>query len=163
MKLWIDADAMPREVKEIAFRAVARLELPAILVANQDMWTPHGNPNVSNVVVEGGADAADRHIVEHAAAEDVAITADIPLASLLIAKGLAVIDPRGREYTPDNIGEILSTRDLMSDLRGAGLVTGGPAAFQARDRIAFANALDRVLTRRTRGRAARPDRSAPDA
>jgi uncharacterized protein YaiI (UPF0178 family) len=108
---------------------------------------------VSSVVVEGGADVADQYIVEHAASGDVAITADIPLASQLVALGLAVIDPRGREYTPDNIGEVLSSRDLMYDLRGAGLVTGGPAAFQPRDRVAFANTLDRVLTRRTRGRA----------
>ena len=148
--LWIDADAMPREVRETVFRAATRLELQVILVANQSMRVPAGMPHVSSVVVEGGADVADRYIADHAASDDVAITADIPLASQLVARGLAVIDPRGREYTPDNIGELLSSRDLMYDLRGAGLVTGGPAAFQPRDRAAFANTLDRVLTRRLR-------------
>jgi uncharacterized protein YaiI (UPF0178 family) len=151
MKLWIDADAMPRDVKDIVFRAAGRLGLPAILVANQNMPTPAASPTVSSVIVEGGADAADRYIVGHAAPEDVAVTADIPLASQLVARGLAVIDPRGREYTPENIGEILSNRDLLYDLRGAGLVTGGPASFRSRDRVAFANTLDRVLTRRLRG------------
>jgi hypothetical protein len=150
MKLWIDADAMPRDVKDIVFRAAARLGLPAILVANQDMPLPVGDSTVSNVIVEGGADAADRYIADHSAPEDVAITADIPLASRLVAHGLAVIDPRGREYTPENVGEILSNRDLLYDLRGAGLVTGGPPPFRSRDRVAFANTLDRVLTRRMR-------------
>jgi uncharacterized protein YaiI (UPF0178 family) len=151
MTIWIDADAMPREVKEVLFRAAARLELPAVLVANQHQPVPPGATTVSNVLVEGGADVADQYIVDHAEPQDIAITADIPLASLLVGRGLAVIDPRGREYTPENIGEILSSRDLMYDLRGAGMVTGGPAAFQPRDRAAFANALDRVLTRRMRG------------
>ncbi len=151
MKIWIDADAMPREVRDVVFRTAARLELQAILVANRALHTPPGLPHVSSVVVEGGADVADRYIAEHAAPADVAITADVPLASILVGRGLAVIDPRGREYTPDNVGEILATRDLMDGLRGAGQVTGGPAAYQPRDRTAFANALDRVLTRRARG------------
>lgn len=148
MKLWIDADAMPRDVKALVFRAAERLQLEAILVANSPSPVPAGHPRVSSVLVEGGADVADRYIAQHADPADVAITADIPLASQLVAKGLAVIDPRGREYTPENVGEILATRDLMSDLRGAGLVTGGPAAFDSRDRVSFANTLDRVLTRR---------------
>lgn len=156
MRLWIDADAMPRDVKEVLFRAAARLELEAILVANQALAVPAGNPAVRSVVVEGGADVADRYIAAHAAPEDVAITADIPLAAQLVGLGLAVIDPRGREYTPENIGEILSARDLMYDLRGAGLAAGGPAAYQPRDRVAFANTLDRVLTRRMRGAPPRP-------
>ena len=153
MKLWIDADAMPRDVKGLVFRAAERLQLEAILVANSPSPIPAGHPKVSSVLVEGGADVADRYIAEHADPGDVAITADIPLASQLVAKGLAVIDPRGREYTPENVGEILATRDLMSDLRGAGLVTGGPAAFDSRDRVSFANTLDRVLTRRLRSQA----------
>lgn len=150
MKLWIDADAMPRGVKDLLFRTAQRLGIDAILVANSPSPIPAGHPRVSSVLVEGGADVADRYIAEHADPADVAITADIPLASQLVARGLAVIDPRGREYTPENVGEILATRDLMSDLRGAGLVTGGPAAFDSRDRVSFANTLDRVLTRRRR-------------
>lgn len=150
MTLWIDADALPREIKDLLCRASARLAIPAVLVANRASAVPAGFPTVSSVVVEGGADMADRHIAAHAAAGDVAVTADIPLASDLLAKGLAVIDPRGREYTAENIGEIRATRDLLSDLRGAGLVTGGPASFASRDRAAFANTLDRVLTRSRR-------------
>ncbi|MDZ4804728.1 MAG: YaiI/YqxD family protein [Candidatus Eisenbacteria bacterium] len=148
MKLWIDADAMPREVKDVIFRAAKRIGLQTILVANQGMPLPAASPMVTSVLVEGGADVADQYIVDHAEAADIAITADIPLAALLVGRGLAVIDPRGREYTPENVGEILSSRDLMYDLRGAGQITGGPPSFHSRDRQAFANALDRVLTRR---------------
>lgn len=148
LKLWIDADAMPREVKDVIFRAAKRIGLQTILVANQGMPLPAASPMVTSVLVEGGADVADQYIVDHAEAADIAITADIPLAALLVGRGLAVIDPRGREYTPENVGEILSSRDLMYDLRGAGQITGGPPSFHSRDRQAFANALDRVLTRR---------------
>ena len=142
---------MPREVKEVLFRAARRLELRTILVANQRLPAPAASPTVSSILVEGGADVADQYIVDHAAPGDVAITADIPLAALLVTAGLSVIDPRGREYTPENIGEILSTRDLLYDLRGAGQVTGGPASFKSHDRQSFANTLDRVLTRRLAG------------
>lgn len=151
---------MPREVKEVIFRAARRLALDTILVANQGMPLPPDNPMVRSILVEGGADVADQYIVDHAGAQDVAITADIPLAALLVGRGLAVIDPRGREYTPENVGEILSARDLMYDLRGAGQVTGGPPTFHSRDRQAFANTLDRVLTRRL-GVPPRPDPANP--
>lgn len=152
MKLWIDADAAPREVKDIAFRAGRRLTIEVVLVANQWLSAPPGNSFVSIVRVEGGPDMADRHIAEHAQAGDVAITADIPLAARLVDKQVAVIDPRGAEYTEENVGERLAVRDFMDHLRGSGVETGGPRTYVAKDRQAFASTLDRVLTRALRRR-----------
>lgn len=152
MKLWIDADAAPRDVKEIAFRSAKRLELETVLVANQRLQVPPGNTFVSAVRVEGGPDEADRYIAEHAEARDVAVTADIPLAAILVEKGVVVIDPRGEEYSPDNVGERLAVRDFMDGLRGAGVETGGARPYGAKDKQAFAGALDRILTRALRNR-----------
>ena len=152
MKLWLDADATPREVKEVCFRASERLNLETILVANQRLQIPPGYPHLSVVRVEGGPDVADRYIVEHAEAGDVAVTADIPLAALLVPKGVVAIDPRGEEYTPEIIGERLSVRNFMDGLRGTGVETGGHAAYSPREKQAFANALDRALTRARRSR-----------
>jgi uncharacterized protein YaiI (UPF0178 family) len=152
VKLWIDADATPRDVKEIVFRAAQRLKLETVLVANQRMPTPLGNPFVSAVRVEGGPDVADQHIADHAAPGDVAVTADIPLAAALVEKRVAVIDPRGEEYTPDNVTERLSVRDFMDGLRGAGVETGGARPYGPKDKQAFAASLDRVLTRALRAR-----------
>lgn len=152
MKLWLDADAAPRDVKDICLRAAERLRLETILVANQRLMLPPGHTFVQAVRVEGGPDVADRYIAERAEAGDVAVTADIPLAALLVPKGVIVIDPRGDEYTPESIGERLSVRDFMDGLRGAGVETGGHGAYGAREKQAFANALDRALTRARRGR-----------
>lgn len=151
MKLWIDADAAPREVKELAFRAARRLGLDTVLVANQRVPLPLDTPLVTAVRVEGGPDVADRYIAEHAGPGDVAVTADIPLAAALVEKGVCVIDPRGEEYTAENVGERLSVRDFMDGLRGAGVDTGGARAYGAKDKQAFAGTLDRVLTRALRG------------
>ena len=147
MTLWIDADAAPRDVKEICFRASERLALATILVANQRIQLPLGYKHLSAVRVDGGPDVADRYIAEHAVKGDVAITADIPLAALLVPHGVVVLDPRGEEYTAESIGERLSVRNFMDGLRGAGVETGGHAAYGAREKQAFANALDRALTR----------------
>ena len=147
MKLWLDADATPRDVKEICFRASDRLALETILVANQRLQLPPGYTHLSAVRVDGGPDVADRYIAEHAMAGDVAVTADIPLAALLVPKGVVVIDPRGEEYTLESIGERLSVRNFMDGLRGAGVETGGAAAYGPKDKQKFANALDRALTR----------------
>ncbi len=152
MKIWIDADAAPREVKEIVFKAARRLQIEVSLVANQRLAGPEGNPFVTTVRVQGGPDVADRYIALHAAPGDLAITADIPLAARLVEQAVLVIDPRGEEYTPENVGERLAVRDLMSGLRGEGMVTGGPRTYGARDRQAFASALDRVLTRGAKAR-----------
>jgi uncharacterized protein YaiI (UPF0178 family) len=150
LTLWIDADAAPRDVKEICFRASDRLKLATILVANQRVQLPAGYLCLSAVRVDGGPDVADRYIAEHARAGDVAITADIPLAAVLVPKGIVVLDPRGEEYTAESIGERLSVRNFMDGLRGAGVETGGHAAYGAREKQAFANALDRALTRALR-------------
>jgi uncharacterized protein len=147
MKLWIDADAAPRDVKDICLRASERLQLDTVFVANQRLQLSPGYSHASTVRVDGGPDVADRYIAEHAEAGDVAVTADIPLAALLVPKGVVVIDPRGEEYTTESIGERLSVRDFMDSLRGAGVETGGHAAYGPREKQAFANALDRALTR----------------
>jgi uncharacterized protein YaiI (UPF0178 family) len=147
IRLWLDADAAPRDVKEVCFRASERLQLATILVANQRLQLPVGYAHLSAVRVEGGPDVADRHIAEHATAGDVAVTADIPLAALLVPKGVVVIDPRGEEYTAETIGERLSVRDFMDALRSTGVETGGHASYGAKDKQRFANALDRALTR----------------
>lgn len=147
MKLWIDADAAPRGVKEIIFRTARRLRLEAVQVANQWLSAPPNHPFVSTVRVEGGPDVADRHIADHAEPGDVVVTADIPLAALLVGKKILVIDPRGEEYTEDNVGERLAVRDFMDSLRGAGIETAGPRPYGPRDQQAFAATLDRVLTR----------------
>ena len=152
MKIWIDADAAPRQVKEIVFKAARRLQIEVSLVANQSLSGPAGNPFVHAVRVAGGPDVADQYIAQHAAAGDLAITADIPLAARLVENEVMVIDPRGEEYTRENVGERLAVRDLMSGLRGAGMATDGPRLYSARDRQAFASALDRALTRGARGR-----------
>ncbi len=152
MKLWIDADATPRDVKDIVVRAADRLKLDTIFVANQRVDVPGGASTISAVRVDGGPDVADRYIAEHAAAGDVAITADIPLAAILVEKGVTTIGPRGEQFTTETIGERLSVRDFMEGLRSGGVETGGPSAFSARDKQAFASVLDRTLTRALRAR-----------
>jgi hypothetical protein len=147
LKIWIDADAAPRDVKEIVFRAARRLEVRAVMVANQRLAVPPGNDYVEAVWVRGGPDVADQHIADNAAEGDVAVTADIPLAAILVQKGLHVIDPRGDQYTGENVRERLSVRDFMDSLRGAGVETGGAKPYGPKDRQSFAAALDRILTR----------------
>ena len=151
MKLWIDADAAPGDVKDVVYRAAIRLDIQTVMVANQRLQQPANNPLVTAVRVEGGPDVADRHIEAHAQSGDVAVTADIPLAAALVGKGVAVIDPRGLEYTTENVGERLSIRDFMDQVRMAGTDIGGPSTYGAREKRAFAGTLDRVLTRVLRG------------
>lgn len=147
MKIWIDADAAPKDAKEIIFRASTRLKIETVLVANQPLRLPVGHPLVSFTLVPGRPDAADRHIIEAAQPDDLVITADLPLAAALVDKEVAVIDPRGREQTSENISERVATRNLMDVLREAGEVTGGPNAYGPKERQAFASTFDRVLTR----------------
>jgi Uncharacterized protein conserved in bacteria len=151
VKLWLDADAAPRDVKEVCYRVSERLKLETVLVANQRLQLPVGYPFLSAVRVEGGPDVADLYIAEHAVKGDVAVTADIPLAALLVPKGVVVIDPRGEEYTSESIGERLSVRNFMDSLRSTGVQTGGHAAYGAKEKQAFANALDRALMRARKG------------
>lgn len=146
-RIWVDADACPGPVKDILFRAAEREQVQVTLVANQWLRTP-GSRFVQALQVQGGFDVADDAIAERATAGDLVVTQDIPLASRVLARGAEAINPRGDRYTKDNIAERLSVRDFMEELRGAGVQTGGPAAFNARDRQAFANQLDRWLARR---------------
>jgi uncharacterized protein YaiI (UPF0178 family) len=129
------------------FRAAKRLTIETVLVANQRLQAPPGNPLVSAVWVDGGADVADQYIATHASPGDLVVTQDIPLAALLVPRRVAVLDPRGEEHTAETIGERLSVRDFMDQARLAGVVTGGPPPYDARAKQAFAAALDRVLTR----------------
>lgn len=146
MQIWVDADACPGPVKEILFRAAQRTGVPLTLVANQPLRTPPAR-HIRVIQVPGGFDVADQAIVERVAAGDLVVTADIPLAAAAIERRAHALNPRGEFYTEDNIRERLNMRDFMDELRGSGVVTGGPGAFSQRDRQAFANQLDRFLAR----------------
>jgi uncharacterized protein YaiI (UPF0178 family) len=148
----VDADASPGDVKNIVAKAALRMEIETAFVANHRLQTPANNPFVSAVRVEGGPDVADDFIADQAEPGDLAITADIPLASRLVEKGVRTIDPRGTEYTRENIGERLSIRDFMDGLRSTGVETGGPKAWGTKEKQAFASTFDRVLTKLNRGR-----------
>jgi uncharacterized protein len=147
MTIWVDADACPNVIKEILFRAAERAKVPVVLVANQWLRTPPSR-FISSLQVPAGLDVADSEIVRRAGPGDLVITADIPLAALVVAKGVPALDPRGELHTAESIGQRLSMRNFMDELRGAGVDTGGPAGLHARDRQAFGNALDRWLAKR---------------
>ncbi len=144
--VWVDADACPRAVKEILFRAAERRQVDVILVANSALGVPR-TARVKAITVPKGFDAADDYILEEATPGDLVVTQDIPLGAALVEKGVAVTDPRGNELDAENARQRLSMRDMMDELRGAGAVTGGPSAFGDREKQAFANTFDRMLTR----------------
>jgi uncharacterized protein YaiI (UPF0178 family) len=146
MQIWVDADACPGEIKEILYRASERGDVQVTLVANQVLRTP-SSPRISSLLVPGGMNVADRRIVELVSPGDLVITADIPLAADVVAKGAEALDPRGELYTDANVGERHAVRNLIDNMRGAGRVMRGPSGFTARDRQAFANQLDRWLAR----------------
>lgn len=146
-QIWVDADACPGPIKDILFRAAERAKVMVTLIANQWLRTP-GSRLIRALQVQGGFDAADDLIADRAVPGDLVITQDIPLASRVLAKGAAALHPRGTVFTAENINERLSVRNFMEDLRGAGVQTGGPPTFNARDRQAFANQLDRWLAHR---------------
>lgn len=147
IKIWIDADACPKLVKEVVYKVSRRLKIPVCLVANSYMNIPL-DPLITFVKVESGNDVADMYISDHAEADDLIITADIPLAHAIVKKGALAINPRGELYDEENIGERLSMRDFMKDLRDGGLVTGGPEVFGTRDVASFTNSLNRILTKK---------------
>jgi uncharacterized protein YaiI (UPF0178 family) len=146
MQIWVDADACPVEVKEVLYKVVKRLQIKMTLVANQMMWIPKSDL-ITFELVGAGANVADLRIVELVAAGDLVITADIPLAAAAVAKGATVLDPRGEIMDAHNAGSRLAARNLMDELRGTGLETGGPAPYSARNKQDFANQLDKLLTR----------------
>ena len=146
LQIWVDADACPKAIKEILYRVADRLCVSLTLVANQFLQVP-GSRYIRSVQVAAGFDIADNYIVQQAKAGDLVITADIPLAAEVVAKGCLALSPRGDLYTKENIGQRLSMRDFMDILRGSGVDTGGPASFSHADRQAFANRLDRLLAK----------------
>ena len=146
MKIWVDADACPVVIKEILFRAAERTKITTTLVANQFLRTP-ASPFIKMMTVPGGFDIADAKIVEECESGDLVITADIPLAAFVVAKGAHALNPRGELYTEANIKERLAMRNLMEELRGNGMDISGPATFHHGDRQAFAAALDSFLAK----------------
>ncbi len=144
MQIWVDADACPKVIKDILFRAAERRRIPLILVANQPLNTPPSR-YIRALQVPAGLDVADNHIVEQVQAGDLVITADIPLAAAVIARAAHALNPRGELYTTENIRERLTMRNFMDSLRSTGVNTGGPPALGLADRQAFANQLDRFL------------------
>jgi uncharacterized protein YaiI (UPF0178 family) len=144
LSIWVDADACPAPVKGILFRAATRTGLRLTLVANTLLRVPP-SPVIRAVQVAHGFDAADRYIEAAVAAGDLVITADIPLAAAVLARGAHALEPRGEWFSPGTIHERLQMRALMNDLRDSGVMSGGPSAFSVADGRAFAAALDRFL------------------
>lgn len=149
MKIWVDADACPQVIKEILFRAAERVGISIILVANQALSIPRSR-FIQTLQVGAGFDVADTEIVQRLSAGELVITADIPLAAQVIAKGGHALNPRGELYTGDTIRARLAVRDFMEGLRSSGVRTGGPAVLSLADRTAFANQLDKWLSQMSR-------------
>lgn len=147
MQIWVDGDACPAEIKELLFRAAVRVKMPLTVVANQPLRIPKSE-FISLLTVPSGLNIADKQIVDLLDAGDLVVTADIPLAAHVVQKGGVALDPRGRLFTEENIGERITMRNLLDELRGNDLVTGGPAPFGTKDKQAFANQLDRILAKR---------------
>lgn len=146
MQIWIDADACPKVIKDIIYKTANRLHIQVTLVTNQPFKIPH-SAYIDIIQVPNGFDAADEKITEQINQKDLVITEDIPLANAIIKSGAFVLSPRGKMYTEDNIGESLTMRNFKDELRGTGVNTGGPTLFKASNREAFANQLDRFLTK----------------
>src|SRR5215203_5234538 len=140
MQIWVDADACPGEIKELLYRAAQRVKIKLTLVANQSVRIP-SSEFIDALLVPDGANVADRRIVELVSPGDLVITADIPLAADVVAKGAQALDPRGELYTDANVGERHAMRNMFDEMRGAGQVMRGPSGFTTRDRQAFANQL----------------------
>lgn len=142
MTIWVDADACPNVIKEILYRAAGRMQMSLILVANQSLRVPP-SPYIRTLRVPAGFDVADNEIVRQCTAGDLVITADIPLAAEVLAKGASALNPRGERYTESTIRERLTMRDFMDTLRASGIQTGGPDSLSARDRQHFAAELEK--------------------
>jgi uncharacterized protein len=147
MKIWVDADACPKAVKEILYRVADRTEISVTLVANSPLHLPYSS-FIKLIQVGSGADIADDEIADKCEVGDLIITADIPLAARVVEKGAQALDPRGTIYDKNNIGQILSMRNFMDELRGSGVETGGPSGFGQKEKFKFANALDKIIAQR---------------
>ena len=148
MQIWVDADACPKVIKEILFRAARRTGVSLTLVANHPVPVPT-DKNITSMQVSSGFDVADNEIVQRCDVNDLVITADIPLAAEIIEKGGHALNPRGELYDKDTIKQRLTMRDFMETMRASGVQTGGPAAISQSDRQAFANQLDKILAKCT--------------
>ncbi len=146
MQIWVDADACPKVIKDILFRAAERMRVTTVLVANKPLQVPR-SAYIRTMQVPAGFDMADNRIAENAQQGDLVITADIPLASEVIGRGAFALNPRGELYTQENIRERLAMRNFLDELRSTGVNTGGPASLNQGDRQAFANQLDRFLAK----------------
>jgi uncharacterized protein len=151
MRLYVDADGFPGAAKDLVIRAAIRLQVPLVFVANKRVrYEP--SAVISSIIVPEGPDVADDRIVEMAEPGDLVITADIPLADRVVAKGAFALNPRGKLYTEANIKDRLAMRDLMNDLRDGGMMTGGPSMFSKKDCQAFVNQLDSFLIRQLKNK-----------
>lgn len=151
MRIFVDADGFPTAAKELVIKAAVRLQVPLVFVANKKVrYEP--SVVISSVIVPEGPDVADDRIVELAKPGDLVITADIPLADRVVASGAFALNPRGKLYTEGNIKDRLAMRDLLSELRDGGMMTGGPSMFSKRDCQAFVNQLDSFLTKRLKNK-----------
>ena len=146
MRVWIDADACPKAGKDQVVKFALKRRFEVLLVAGQAQVKP-AYSCVRLIVVPSGPDAADDYLVEHALPGELVICSDVPLADRLVKKGVAALDPRGREFDERNMGDKLAVRNLFTELRELGQVGGGQPPYGERDKQAFANSLDRILTR----------------
>lgn len=144
-RIWIDADACPKAVKEIVFKTSRRLNINIVLVANSYQNIPQSDL-IQMIVVNDGFDAADQHIIDQVEIHDIVITADIPLAAKVLKKKAIALNPRGEIYTENNICSISSLRDFMKEFRDAGTVTSGPAAFGPKDIKRFSDSLNKLVS-----------------
>jgi uncharacterized protein YaiI (UPF0178 family) len=149
MQIWVDADACPQVIKDILFRAANRAQILTTLVSNMALGRTPASPYIRTIRVAKGFDGADARIVQEVRPGDLVITADLPLAAEVVARGAQALDPRGELYSEDNVQERLAMRNLMQALRSGGELVGGPAPFRQSDRQLFANQLDRLLARRS--------------
>jgi uncharacterized protein len=147
MRIWVDADACPKIIKEILFRAANRTKTPLILVSNHPLTSPP-SAFITKIQVGAGFDVADDKIIEKLTAGDLVITADIPLADAAVTKDCIALNPRGELYSPNNIKERLAMRNLNDGLRGSGLITGGPPTLSKKNIQAFSNQLDKFLSKK---------------
>lgn len=144
-KIWIDADACPKAVKEVIFKTSLRLKINIILVANTYQFLPQSDL-IQLIIVDKGFDAADQHIIDQVEIHDIVITADIPLAAKVLKKKAIALNPRGEIYHENNICSILSMRDFMKEFRDAGTITGGPPPFGPKDLKNFADSLNKLVS-----------------
>lgn len=151
LRVWVDADACPKAAKDQLIKFALKRKFEIVLVAGQSQIKP-AFACVRLIVVPSGPDAADNYLVENARPGELVICSDVPLADRLVKKGVAALDPRGREFDERNMGDRLAVRNLFTDLREQGQASGGQGAYGDRDRQAFANALDRILTQLARAR-----------